>query len=400
MSNTRHITLPRGFLAAGVKARIKASGKEDVAMIVAERPASAALMTTSNQVVGAPVLWCRSVLPTGCGKVRGIVINAGNSNVCTGKRGRRDAEAMASQAARLVGARAEQMLVASTGIIGHHLPMGNVRRGIAAAAAELGRGSDSAVVRAIMTTDLAEKTAVVQMRIGGEAVTIAGIVKGSGMIAPAMATMIAVITTDAAISPALLRRTFTPAVEASFNAVTVDTDPSTSDTALVMASGRAGRPVKAGTAAWRKFSSALSEVCLVLAKAMARDGEGATKLIEVRVRGARSGDDARAAAKAVADSPLLKCAVHGGDPNWGRIVMAGGKSAAKVVPERLSVKIGCVGVFARGVPRRFNVAAVEKHLAGDTVVIEVNLGLGNAAYTAYACDLSREYITINADYHT
>jgi len=400
MPTNRHITLPQGFLAAGVKARIKESGKEDVALIVAERPAAAALMTTSNQVVGAPVIWCRKVLPAGRGKVRGIVINAGNSNVCTGRRGERDAEAMASQAARLVGAEKKQMLVASTGIIGHHLPMAKVRRGIAAAAAGLGRRNDSAVVRAIMTTDLKEKTAVVQTRLGGETVTVAGIVKGSGMIAPSMATMIAVITTDAAVAPALLQRAFRPAVEAGFNAVTVDTDESTSDTAVVMASGLAGQSVRAGSAAWRKFSAALSEVCGALAKAMARDGEGATRLIEVRATGARTAADAKIAAKAVAGSPLLKCAVHGGDPNWGRVVMAVGKSAAKVDPARLSVKIGGVSVFARGRPRKFNVRAVEKHLAGDTVVIDVALGLGEGRYTAYGCDLSREYVAINADYHT
>ena len=400
MSAARHITLPRGFIAAGVKAGIKASGREDVAMIIAEAPAAAALMTTSNQVVGAPVLWCRQVLPNGRGTIRGIVINSGNSNVCTGKRGEKDAAAMAAQAAKAVGAKAGEMLVASTGIIGHHLPMAKIRRGIAKAAKALSRRNDSAVVRAIMTTDLKEKTAVVQVRIGGETVTVAGIVKGSGMIAPSMATMIAVITTDATISPTLLGKLFRPAVEASFNAVTVDTDQSTSDTAVVMASGLAGKPIRAGSADERKFAAALSEVCDALARAMARDGEGATKLIEVRVRRARNAADAKIAAKAVADSPLLKCAVHGGDPNWGRIVMAVGKSAAKVAPEKLSVKIGGVALFRRGAPLKFNVRAVREHLAGDPVIIDVDLGLGAGAFTAYACDLFREYVAINADYST
>ena len=400
MSAIRHITLPKGFLAAGVKAGIKASGREDVALIVADAPAAAALMTTSNQIVGAPVLWSRKVLPKGRGRIRGIVINSGNSNVCTGTRGEKDAAAMAAQAAGLVGASVDEMLVASTGIIGHHLPMAKVRRGIASAAKALGRRNDSAVVRAIMTTDLREKTAVVQIRIGGETVTLAGIVKGSGMIAPCMATMIAVITTDAKTSPALLQRAFKPAVEAGFNAVTVDTDQSTSDTAVVMASGLAGKPVKAGSVDERKFSAALGEVCETLARTMARDGEGATKLIEVRVRRARNAADAKIAGKAVADSPLLKCAVHGGDPNWGRIVAAVGKSAAKVVQEKLSVKIGGVTLFRRGAPLKFNVRAVEAHLAGDPVIIDVDLGQGQGAFTAFACDLSREYVAINADYST
>jgi len=399
MSSIRHITLPAGFRAAGVQCGIKASGREDLALIVGDDLVSAALMTTSNQVVGAPVLWCRRVLPAGAGRVRGIVINSGNSNVCTGRRGERDAGAMAAQAARAVGAEPEQMLVASTGIIGHLLPMAKVRRGIAAAAAALGRRDDRAVIRAIMTTDTREKSAVVRTRLGGAAVTVAGIAKGAGMIAPHLATMIAVITTDARVAPRLLGRLFRSAVAGSFNALTIDSDQSTSDTAAVFASGRAGRAIGPGPDE-RKFAAALAEVCGALTRAMARDGEGATRLVEVRVVGAASAADARVAAKAVADSPLVKCAVHGRDPNWGRIVMAVGKSAARVDPSRLGVKIGGVRVFARGRPAPFAAAAVRRHLGGQTVVIDVDLHLGRGAFTAYTCDLSREYITINADYHT
>ncbi|HET6429225.1 MAG TPA: bifunctional glutamate N-acetyltransferase/amino-acid acetyltransferase ArgJ [Phycisphaerae bacterium] len=400
MARTHHVTLPKGFTAAGVKCGIKTSVREDLALIVADEPASAALMTTSNQVVGAPVLWCRRVLPRGYGKIRGIVVNSGNSNVCTGRQGLRDAGAMAAEAADLVGAEAGEMLVASTGIIGHFLPMAKIRHGIALAAKALGRRNDRAALRAIMTTDTCEKSAVAQARIGGQEVTVAGIVKGAGMIAPSLATMIAVVTTDADIAPPLLRRAFVPAVEASLNAVTVDSDQSTSDTAVVMASGKAGRRIPAASADYRKFAAALAEVLTALAMAMARDGEGATRLIQVSVAGARTDAEAKIAAMSVADSPLVKTAVHGGDPNWGRIVMALGKSAAKVVPQKLSVKIGGTVVFARGRPRPFNVKAVEKHLAGDPVVIEATLGLGAGRFTAYTCDLSREYITINADYHT
>jgi len=350
--------------------------------------------------VGAPVLWCRKILPAGAGWVRGIVINSGNSNVCTGRRGAKDAQSMATRAGRTVGAGKEEMLVASTGIIGRPLPMANIRSGIDAAAAALARGCDRAVARAIMTTDTKEKSAVVRTRIGGDTVTIAGIAKGAGMIAPQLATMIAVVTTDARIAPRPLRSAFKAAAAGSFNALTIDSDQSTSDTAVVLASGQASKRIRPSSADERKFAAALSEVCLALTKAMARDGEGATKLIRIRVTGARSPADAKTAAKAVANSPLVKCAVHGADPNWGRIVVAVGKSRAKVKPEKLSVTIGGVAVFAAGMPRKASAAALAKHLAGDTVTIDVNLGLGKGQFTAYTCDLSREYISINADYHT
>ena len=401
MAAIRHITLPGGFVAAGVACGIKSTGREDVAIIAAEgRPVPAALLTTSNQVIGEPVRWCRQVLPAGRGLVRGIVVNSGCSNVCTGRRGRQDAEAMAALTARLLGAEPHEVLVASTGVIGHHLPMVKIRKGIRAAAASLGRDNDQAALRAMMTTDTREKSAVTTFTARGGTVTVAGIIKGAGMIAPHVATMIAVVTTDAAASPRTLQRAFTAAVDAGINAATVDSDQSTSDTALALASGASGVAVAPASAAERKFSAAIAEVCRDLAKAMVRDGEGATKLIEVRVSGAASDRDARAAARAVADSPLFKCAVHGADPNWGRILAAAGRSAARVRTERASVRIGGGAVFARGTPRRFDVAAVRRHLAGDTVIIGLDLGLGRGKYTAYACDLSREYITINADYHT
>ena len=399
MSTIRHITLPAGFVAAGVRCGIKTSG-EDLAVVAGEREVSAAVMTTSNQVVGAPVLWCRKILPQGFGRVRGTVINSGCSNVCTGKAGLEDAEAMATETARLLGAEPSEILVASTGIIGQPLPMGKIRKGIAMAVGSLGWRNDPAVVRAIMTTDTVEKSAVVRTRIAGQPITIAGIAKGAGMIAPSMATMISVLTTDANVAPRTLHRAFAAAAEVSFNAVTIDSDQSTSDTAVVMASGRAGGRIARGTAEERKFSAALTEACTAMAMAMARDGEGATRLVQVNVTGAATDADAKVAAKAVADSPLVKTAVHGADPNWGRIVMAVGKSAAKVVPEKLSVKIGGVTVFARGAPKKFSSRPVAGHLAGDTVVIDVGLGLGRGKFTAYTCDLSREYITINADYHT
>ena len=398
--NDRHITLPGGFVAAGVKAGIKTSGREDVAIIVGEQPVSAALLTTSNQVFGEPIRYCRGVLPRGFGTIRGLVINSGCSNVCTGPRGLKDAAAMAGRVARGLGARPAEVLVASTGIIGHHQPMEKISAGIDAALAALGKGNDPAVLRAIMTTDTREKSAVVQVRLAGRPATIAGIIKGAGMIAPSVATMICVVTTDAQIAPPLLYKHFRAAIGRTVNAVTVDSDQSTSDTAVCLASGASGAVVKAGSADEQRFAAALAEVLRELAMAMARDGEGATKLISIRVKGAAGDADARLAAMSVANSPLFKCAVHGGDPNWGRILCALGKSAAKVVAEKTVVKIGGVTVFAKGRPKAFDVHKVEAHLKGQTVAVEADLGLGKGDFTAYTCDFSREYIAINADYHT
>lgn len=402
MSDERHITLPGGFVAAGVACGIKTTGAEDVTILSAERDAATAIITTQNQVVGAPVLWDRLVLPRGCGRMRGIVVNSGCSNVCTGRAGLRDAETMAALTARALGTRKEKVLVASTGIIGHRLPMAKVRAGIAAAAARLGRDNDAAALRGIMTTDTRPKYAVAFARIGGEAVTLAGMIKGSGMIAPSLATMIGLVTTDAAIAPRPLRAALLAAAERTFNAITVDSDTSTSDTIAVFASGRAGnRPISAAAGpAYLALAAALERVCGALARAVVTDGEGATKVVEVAVAGARNDAEAKLAAKSVADSPLFKTAVHGGDPNWGRIAAALGKSAARVVPDKLRIRIGGVTVFARGMGRKFDLKKVESHLAGKDIRVECDLGLGGGRFTALTCDLSREYITINADYHT
>ena len=401
MNNARHITLPQGFQAAGVTCGIKASGNRDLAIIAADVEASTAIVTTRNQIVGAPIIWCRNILPKGYGKTRAMVINSGVSNVCTGKRGLDDAKTMARETAKRIGADPEKIIVASTGVIGQHLPMTKVKRGIAAAVKTLGRRRDAFVSEAIMTTDTTQKSAVVLTRIGGKKVTVAGIAKGSGMIAPSMATMISVITTDAKIAPATLRKALKAAVAPSFNAVTVDSDTSTSDIVAVMASGLSGAAnITAASKDYRKFSAALNEVCGELARAIATDGEGATKLIRVTVKGALNDRHAEIAAKSVANSPLFKCAVHGCDPNWGRIAMALGKSDAKVVAEKLSIKIGPALIFTRGAPTKFNAKAVSKYLDADEVEVTCDLKLGKGTFTALTCDLSREYITINADYHT
>jgi glutamate N-acetyltransferase / amino-acid N-acetyltransferase len=277
--------------------------------------------------------------------------------------------------------------------------MEKVRKGIDLALGSLSRDNDQETLRAMMTTDLREKSAVTQFKVGGKTVTVAGVVKGSGMIAPSLATMISVVTTDAGICPPHLYSIFKPIGQNTYNAVTVDSDTSTSDTAIVLASGKSGVAMAPGKAA-DKFASALDEVCRELAKAIARDGEGASKLIAVSVTGAASDADAFIASKSVANSPLFKCAVHGGDPNWGRILCALGKSAAKVVAEKTVVKIGGHVVFSKGAPKVFDLKKVEAHLKGENVLVEANLGLGKGRYTAYGCDLSREYVAINADYST
>ena len=401
MAGSRHITMPAGFRAAGVACGVKPSRRKDLAIIAADGDASVAIATTQNQVFGAPIQWCRTILPRGYGKARGIVINAGVSNVCTGSRGMRDARTMAAETAARLGTEPRKVLVASTGIIGHRLPMTKIKRGIAAAAGSLGTRNDSAALRAIMTTDTREKSAVVTTRLGGKAATVAGIVKGAGMIAPSLATMIGVITTDAAVAPSILKRALAAAVRPSFNAVTVDGDTSTSDIVAVFASGASGtRRLTSGSQDYRRFTGALAQVCMELARAVAADGEGATKLVEVAVRGARSDRDAEIAAKSVANSPLFKCAVHGCDPNWGRIACALGKSAAKLVPQKLSIAIGPTTVFRRGRPVPFSARRVANYLARKTVVVMCNLGVGEARFTAFTCDLTREYVAINSDYHT
>ncbi|MCE5279792.1 MAG: bifunctional glutamate N-acetyltransferase/amino-acid acetyltransferase ArgJ [Planctomycetaceae bacterium] len=397
----KHITQPKGFLAAGVACGIKKSGRNDMAIVAGETDVACAMLTTSNQVVGAPVIYSRLMLPKGYGTVRGIVVNAGNSNVCTGKAGVANAAAMAKQTARLLGTQADKILVGSTGVIGHQLPMPKVRTGIDAAAARLGTDQDAEALHAIMTTDLADKYAVETIKIAGTTVTLAGMAKGSGMIAPSLATMISILTTDAAVAPAALYKALKRAAGRTFNALTVDSDTSTSDMLVLLASGRAGnKKITEASKEFIIFAAAVFRLCNQLARAVARDGEGATKLIEITVRGAATDADAMIAAKSVANSPLLKCAAHGGDPNWGRIAAALGKSPARVVPEKLSIRLGGMLVFRRGMGTKFDVKKAADHMSGDPVLIDADLGLGKGAFTAVTCDFSREYIAINADYHT
>jgi len=401
MAGQRHITVPSGFRAAGVACGIKPSGRRDLAIIAADQVASAGILTTRNQVIGAPIRYCRSILPKGSGRIRAIVINAGNANACTGARGERDARAMAAQAAKYLNIPPEQVLVASTGIIGEALPMDNVRRGIADAAGRLSRSSDAAALQAIMTTDTREKSAVLRRRVGGRKITLAGMIKGSGMIAPSVGTLIAVLTTDAPATPAACSRALRQARRTTFNAITVDGDTSPSDMVVLLASGSAGgKEIGTRSRSFAGFSSAVEELCSRLVRQVVADGEGASKVIQVTVRRARSEADAEAAAKTVANSPLVKCAIGGADPNLGRIVAALGKSPARVAPDRLTVRVGPLGVFARGSVLLFDRARLRRHLQGREVAVLCDLGLGKGAFTALTCDLTSEYVRINTQYHT
>jgi len=401
-----HLLSPAGFRAGGVHAGLK-KRKADVGLLVCDRLASAAAVFTTNRVFAAPVKIGREHIAGG--RLRGVVVNSGNANACTGKQGERDALRMCELAAEAIGCEAQQILPSSTGIIGHLLPMEKLERGIRAAGAALGSSLEHAhaFAEAILTTDLVRKTAATRLKIGRQTVTLAGVCKGSGMIGPRMAlpakglhaTMLAYLTTDAAISPALLRRLLAPAVDRSFNAVTVDDHTSTNDTAAILASGASGAKINTPALA-RKFLAALEDVCQSLAVQIARDGEGATKVVKIHVTKAASDAAAQAIARAIANSPLVKCAMHGNDPNWGRIVSAAGLAGVPFDPDKAVLTLQGTRVFQRGRPLAFDAAKVSKALDSTDVRVELNCNLGRSEATVWTCDLSRQYITINADYHT
>jgi len=395
------ITAPQGFWAAGVACGIKVSGKADLALLVCPSGATAAAVFTTNRIVSAAVRVCREHVRSR--KVYAVAVNSGNANACTGKTGLANAAKMCVAAARHVGARPEQVLVASTGIIGEQLPVEKATDGIEKAAARLSESPKAglAFARAIMTTDTKPKQAVRCLRISGQDVTIAGTVKGAGMIGPNMATTLLFITTDAAIAKALLAAALKQAVGNSLNKLTVDGHQSTNDTAILLASGLAGnRPITSRCPRYKKFAAALLDLCTDLARQMALDAEGATRMFKVVVQGAASRADAARAARAVADYPLVKCAVHGGDPNWGRIICAVGSAGVRLDPTRLSCKLDNLYVFRNGSPAKFNEKKATRIVSQREHTITVNLGAGRAGDFCYGCDLTAEYVRINAEYHT
>jgi glutamate N-acetyltransferase/amino-acid N-acetyltransferase len=345
------------------------------------------------------------------GILRGVVVNSGNANACTGKHGERDALRVCDVAAHILGCKRAEILPSSTGIIGHALPMDKVERGIAEAFLYLGNSMEHALLfaDAILTTDLKRKSAAVELKIGRKSVVLAGVCKGSGMIGPRLAlggskpkrhaTMLAYLTTDAHVAPRVLRKLMQRSAEQSFNAVTVDDHPSTNDTALLLASGAAGANVTSA-ADIKKFAAALDEVCRSLAYQIAADGEGATKVVTITVAKAASEGDARAMARAIANSPLVKCAMNGNDPNWGRIISAAGFAGVRFEPDKAVLHLQGTPVFRRGQPVPFDATALSAALAAPEVKVELSCNLGRASATCWTCDLSKDYVTINADYHT
>ena len=392
----------RGFKAAGVPARIKYEGRNDVALVVADAPCAAAAVFTTNAVAAAPVLYDRMVVKGG--RVQAILANSGCANACTGEAGYKDAELSALATAGELGLDPKHVLVASTGVIGRRLPMDRLLAGMKDAAAKLERSEAAgmAAEKAVMTTDTKPKQAAVQTKIGGKTVTVGGMCKGSGMIEPNLATMLGFITTDAAVTPAMLRRALKLAIAVSFNHVVVDGDESTNDSVFLLASGAAGNAVidKAGPD-FDAFVEALTAVGVALAKQMAADGEGATKFVEVRVRNAKTARDAERAARAIAKSPLAKTSWFGKDPNWGRVLAAAGYSGAAVDDRRAEVFYGKTWAYRKGqVADAAQLAKLEKEMQGPELVVTVDLHLGDFDASIYTCDFSLDYVHINADYTT
>lgn len=391
----RGVTFARGFTAGAASAGVKYGRPErlDVALIASDRPCASAGVLTRNQVIAAPCLLTRRHLAGG--SIRAIVANSGNANACTGEQGERDAIAMARAAATRLGVAVGEVGVASTGVIGVPLPADRIAGAIAAI--DLGEDGWDDASRAIMTTDTRPKVAQREVALAGGTVRIGGIAKGAGMIHPDMATLLSFITTDALITATALSEMLSSVAAGSFNAISVDGDTSTNDTVLVLANGASGVDVAREAAA---FAAGLAEVCHDLALAIVADGEGVTKVYEVRVTGALSDGDARLAARQITDSNLVRTAIHGADPNWGRLLAAAGRSGARVEAARASIGIGGVAVFSAGAPTAFDAAAVRAHLSRSDVAITVDLGLGSGAAVAWGADLSAEYVRINAEYTT
>ncbi|MDR1542662.1 MAG: bifunctional ornithine acetyltransferase/N-acetylglutamate synthase [Clostridiales bacterium] len=402
----RLINSPKGFKAAGVHAGIK-NQKKDLALVISDRPAVAAGCFTKNRVKAAPVLLDKEILTEGRA-FKGIVVNSGNANACTGKQGMEDARAMGRKVAALAGCQPEEVFVCSTGVIGVMLPMEKIISGIDLAWSSLSSDEESgiAALEAIMTTDLLCKSAYEELSLNGSKVVIAGMAKGSGMIHPNMGTMLAFITTDAAISGSLLQRALSGAVEDTFNMVSIDGDTSTNDTVLALANGMAdNKAIDFDDESYQAFSEALMRICRKLAIDVARDGEGASKLMEVVVEGAETMADARLIARSVASSSLFKAALFGADANWGRILCAMGYSGGAFDPDGASIALsnseGREGLFMNGSPLAFDEEAAKRILSQKEVRVGIRLGSGAGfKATAWGCDLTYEYVRINGDYRS
>lgn len=389
------VTAPRGFRAAGVACGVKPTDALDLALVVSDSDCACAGVFTTNRVQAAPVLHDKAALAKNRDTIRAVVANSGCANACTGDAGLDDARAMAEATAHTLGIRVNQVLVLSTGVIGKRLDVAKVRAGITKAANSLSVDGGANAAYAIMTTDTRPK--VYAMR--NTQYAIGGMAKGAGMIHPNMATMLSVITTDAKISPDLLDQALRAAVNQSFNRISIDGDMSTNDTLLVLANGASGYEIR-NTQHVAEFTDALTIVATDLAKQIVRDGEGATKFVEIVVSGARDDADAARVAKAIANSPLVKTALYGGDANWGRVVAAAGYSGVAVEAVKMKLWFGDVNVFANGTPTNYDEADSTRAIAGKDVFIRLDLGMGRASATVWTCDLSHEYVTINGKYRT
>ena len=389
-----------GFQAAGLHAGLKSGGEKDMALLVSDRPSHAAGVFTTNRVKAAPVLYDQALIGASSARMRAVVANAGNANACTGERGMANARAMAERAAEAIGCQPDEVLVLSTGVIGVQLPMDIVLPGIDRLAGSLRPDGWEDAAQAIMTTDTRPKVASLTT---GRGYTITGIAKGAGMIAPHMATMLAVIATDADVPPPALQNALRQAVDRSFNRIVVDGDMSTNDTVLLLANGASGVAVGEDDP---DFQRALDDVCETLAKAIVRDGEGATKFVTVVVTGAPDEASARTVARSIGTSPLCKTAFYGADPNWGRILCAAGYSGVEVEPERLSLWLldsegrEALQLVADGEPADYDEAAAIRLMQTPEWGLRLDLGLGEASTWLWTCDLSHEYITINGHYRT
>jgi len=386
------ITSPEGFFAGATCAGLnkKAKDKPDLGILFSEAPCVATALFTTNRIKAAPVVLCQQRLQQG--RALAVVANSGCANACTGEKGLVHAAEMAKLTAEGIGISPEDVLVASTGVIGLPLPMKRIRAGIEQII--LSRDGGHKLAKAIMTTDTFAKEMAVAVKKDGNGFAIGGVAKGSGMIHPDLATLLCFLTTDAAVEVDFLQSALKKAVDISFNMISIDGDTSPNDMVLIMANGLGGSvPADA-------FQQGLEQVCIYLAKCIARDGEGATKLIEVTVDGAPGLAEARSAARAVVSSPLVKAAIHGADPNWGRVMAAVGRSGVEVVESKTDLYIGDISVVKAGAPLPFSKRNIIQLLKGREVSISLNLNLGSGSATAWGCDLSEEYVTINSSYMT
>ncbi len=393
-----HVASAQRFEAGGIHAGVKEEAK-DMALVYSQQAASAAAVYTTNKVQAAPIHVDRQHL--GDGAARAVILNSGNANACTGQRGLDDAQRMCELSAAALGLATEDVLVCSTGVIGVTLPMAAIEAGIPKVAQARAADGGQAAAEAIMTTDTVPKSYAVEVEVGGKAIRVGGMAKGAGMIAPNMATMLSVVTTDAAVEAGLLQQLLLRAVRRSFNCITVDGDMSTNDTVIVLANGAAGAPLlEEGSGDVEVFYAALEEVCRQLARKIARDGEGATKLIEISVRNGRSEAEARQVGLSVANSSLVKTAVFGCDPNWGRILCASGYAGVDINPEKLEVKLCGISIYKDGAGQDFNEEVLIEAMRSADIPIEIDLAQGNARAEIYTCDFSYDYVRINAEYTT